>query len=84
MLNVAQIGVGYWGPNLLRNLVTNENILVKIAVDRSDERQKYIINKYPGIKVTDNTDLIFEDNDIIQARGGILAAYSHCIFVFWS
>tara|TARA_B000000460_G_scaffold81954_1_gene57155 strand:+ start:496 stop:1482 length:987 start_codon:yes stop_codon:yes gene_type:complete len=64
MLKIAQIGVGYWGPNLLRNLVTNENIIVKIAVDRSDERRKFIINKYPGIKVTDNTDLIFKDNDI--------------------
>ena len=46
MLKIAQIGVGYWGPNLLRNLVTNENIIVKIAVDRSDERRKFIINKY--------------------------------------
>ena len=64
MLKIAQIGVGYWGPNLLRNLVTNENIIVKIAVDRSDERRKFIINKYPSIKVTDNTDLIFKDNDI--------------------
>ena len=64
MLKIAQIGVGYWGPNLLRNLVTNENIFVKIAVDRSDERRKFIKNKYPGIKVTDNTDLIFKDNDI--------------------
>ena len=64
MLKIAQIGVGYWGPNLLRNLVTNENIFVKFAVDRSDERRKFIKNKYPGIKVTDNTDLIFKDNDI--------------------
>ena len=23
-LNVAQIGVGYWGPNLVRNLVNND------------------------------------------------------------
>ena len=28
-LNVAQIGVGYWGPNLLRNLTGNKNCIVK-------------------------------------------------------
>ena len=64
MLKIAQIGVGYWGPNLLRNLVTNQNISVKMAADRSEERRTFIINKYPDIRVTDNSDLIFKDNDI--------------------
>lgn len=28
MLNIAQIGVGYWGPNMLRNLVANKKCKV--------------------------------------------------------
>ena len=64
MLNVAQIGVGYWGPILLKNLVTNQNISVKMAADRSEERRTFVINKYPDVRVTDNSDLIFKDSDI--------------------
>ena len=26
IVNIAQVGVGYWGPNLLRNLVRNETL----------------------------------------------------------
>ncbi len=31
MINIAQIGVGYWGPNLLRNLVANKKCAVSSA-----------------------------------------------------
>ena len=54
MLKVAQIGVGYWGPNLLRNLVTNKNISVKMVADKSKERRTFVNNKYPDIPVTGN------------------------------
>ena len=64
MLKVAQIGVGYWGPNLLRNLVTDKNISVKMVADKSKERRTFVSNKYPDIPVTDNNDLIFKNNDI--------------------
>ena len=64
MLNVAQIGVGYWGPNLLRNLVTNQNISVKMVADKSSERRTFVSNRYPDITVTDNNDLIFKSSDI--------------------
>ena len=64
MLKVAQIGVGYWGPNLLRNLVTNKNISVKMVADKSKERRTFVNNKYPDIPVTDNNDLIFKNRDI--------------------
>jgi predicted dehydrogenase len=64
LLNVAQIGVGYWGPNLLRNLVTNQNISVKMVADKSSERRTFVSNRYPDITVTDNNDLIFKSSDI--------------------
>ena len=64
MLKVAQIGVGYWGPNLLRNLVTNKYISVKMVADKSKERRTFVNNKYPDIPVTGNNDLIFKNRDI--------------------
>jgi predicted dehydrogenase len=64
MINLAQIGVGYWGPNLLRNAVANPLCKVKTVSDLSKERQDYVKNLYPSIRVTANTDDIFNDPEI--------------------
>ncbi|GAI53308.1 unnamed protein product, partial [marine sediment metagenome] len=55
-INVAQIGVGYWGPNLLRNLVANKSVNVKKVVDLSSERREYVRGLYPAVSVTDKTE----------------------------
>jgi len=64
MLNIAQIGVGYWGPNLLRNLVTNKRCVVKTAVDLSKERCEYVRNLYPAIRVGSDVDQVFQNAEI--------------------
>ena len=64
ILNVAQIGVGYWGPNLLRNLVANKNSEVKTIVDLSVERQKFVRGLYPSVAVSDKIDDIIKDPEI--------------------
>jgi predicted dehydrogenase len=61
MLNVAQIGVGYWGPNLLRNFVANKRCHVTKVVDLSRERRHYVQELYPSIAVTDDADQVFQD-----------------------
>ena len=63
-LKVAQIGVGYWGPNLLRNLVANDCCHVKLAVDLSADRRDFVQSLYPDVKVSDDFEEIFSDPDI--------------------
>jgi predicted dehydrogenase len=70
MLNIAQIGVGYWGPNLLRNLVANKSCIVKTAVDLSKERREYVESLYPAIQVTDDVNHVFQDPEI---KGVVIA-----------
>ena len=64
MIIVAQIGVGYWGPNLLRNLVANSNCNVKTVMDLSEKRREYVKDLYPLIKVTGKVNEIFNDPEI--------------------
>lgn len=64
MLTIAQIGVGYWGPNLLRNLVANKSCRVKTVVDLSPARREYVIGLYPAIQVTDDVHQVFQDPEI--------------------
>lgn len=64
MVNTAQIGVGYWGPNLLRNLVSNKKCKVMTVADLSSERRDYVQRNYPAIKVTGNVDDILKNPEI--------------------
>ena len=64
MLNIAQIGVGYWGPNLLRNLDANSLCTVKAVVDLSKERRNFVSSHYPNIQTTDDIEAIINDSDI--------------------
>ena len=61
MLRIAQIGVGYWGPNILRNLVENKRCSVTAAVDLSLERREYVHRLYPAITVTDRIDDVLKE-----------------------
>ena len=64
MINIAQIGVGYWGPNLLRNLVSNKDCEVKTVVDYSEDRRKFVNDLYPSINTTDQINEVLNDNQI--------------------
>ena len=64
MINIAQIGVGYWGPNLLRNFSLNKDCTVKTVVELSSERKKFVNNLYPLVHVTSDVESVFNDSDI--------------------
>ena len=64
MIQVAQIGVGYWGPNLLRNLVANRRCRVKAVVELSEERRNYVQSLYPSVAVTDRVEDVFGDPEV--------------------
>jgi predicted dehydrogenase len=63
-ITAAQIGVGYWGPNLLRNLIGTPRCKVKMVADISEERRNFVSNLYPGIKVTPDIESVFTDSTI--------------------
>lgn len=67
MLSLAQIGVGYWGPNLLRNLSASKRCNVKTVVDLSAERRDYVRRLYPGIQTTDTVERVLQDPDVAAA-----------------
>jgi predicted dehydrogenase len=64
MLNISQIGVGYWGPNLLRNLIANNRCEVKKIAEVSSERRDYVRKLYPALHTTDTADDIFDDSSV--------------------
>ncbi len=63
-LVVAQAGIGYWGPNILRNLVGNPRCRVKTAADLSPERRKFVQGLYPGVATTADVESMIADPEI--------------------
>lgn len=64
MINVAVIGCGYWGPNLIRNLVSIPASRVKYVCDLSPERLIHIKNLYPDVLTTSDFSDILDDDEI--------------------
>src|SRR5262245_53481586 len=66
MLNIGLIGCGYWGPNLLRNLVSHANARVPLIAELDPARISYINEKYPKIRTTeDYFDLFCDQIDAV-------------------
>ena len=63
-IKIAQIGVGYWGPNLLRNLSENINCEVVMVVDLSEERRAFVENYYPNILLSDDIKDVISNPEI--------------------
>lgn len=64
MINMAVIGVGYWGPNLVRNFSNTEGASVVTVCDTSEERLQRIAHSYPGIKLTTDYASVLHDENV--------------------
>lgn len=60
-VKIAQIGVGYWGPNLLRNLYQIPRADLELVVDQAPERREFVRGSFPGVKVGESVDAVLED-----------------------
>src|SRR5688572_4284817 len=62
--SIAQIGFGYWGPNLARNLGTLAGPRWSHLVDLSPERREKAASLYPHVNVTDDLDAVLADDGV--------------------
>ena len=58
---VAQLGCGYWGPNLLRNFSSLSACDVKYVVDASSERRAFVERNFPKTKALESADRALDD-----------------------
>lgn len=54
MVNFGLVGVGYWGPNLARNLNNTENATLAWVCDASDKALGKIAAGYPKVSTTNS------------------------------
>lgn len=63
-MKVAVIGVGYWGPNLIRNFLTLDEVETVVACDRDEARLGKMQKTFPGIETTVSLDEVISRDDI--------------------
>ena len=63
MVTVGQIGCGYWGPHLLRNLSELPTCTVAMVADRDPARRAFVEARYPTVRTTEDA------GDVLNADG---------------
>ncbi len=64
MATFAVVGCGYWGPNLVRNLVGLPGSRVKTVCDSSVERLTHMSQLYPNVQTTRDFEQVVGDKEI--------------------
>jgi predicted dehydrogenase len=73
---VAVVGLGYWGPNLLRVLVERTDVRVRWICDTDSSRFDRLTRRYPTVEPTRELDDVLDDPEV----DGVLLAtpvFSH-------
>jgi predicted dehydrogenase len=63
-LVVAQLGCGYWGPNLLRNFAALPDCEVRYVVDASAERRDFVRRHFSRTTPIESADVALDDPDV--------------------
>ena len=61
---VGVVGLGYWGPNLLRVLIEMADVRVKWICDLDGERLARFGRRYPAVTQTRDVDAVLEDPEV--------------------
>jgi predicted dehydrogenase len=63
-MKVGIVGLGYWGPNLVRNFMVNKDVQEVIACDKRKDRLKFICDRFPSVRLNENYKELLEDRNV--------------------
>jgi len=62
--NVAVVGCGYWGPNLIRNFRSLPDCRLKVMCDLNQQRLKHLHQVYPEVEASADFEAVLADPEI--------------------
>lgn len=63
-MQLGVIGLGYWGPNIVRNAVTNSNITRVVCCDQDPKQLAKIKSSFNSVETIQNIDDLLKDDNI--------------------
>ena len=64
MIRIAQVGYGYWGPNLFRNFLLTKGCEIVTVCDKDVKRLQEIKKLHPTIHLTAKYEEILTDSSV--------------------
>src|SRR5207253_6021675 len=64
MVRVAVIGLGYWGPNLVRNFFNVAGPDLRLCCDRDTSRLESMSRSYPTVRMVTDAAEVFQNPEI--------------------
>ena len=61
-MKIGIIGLGYWGPNLVRNLLAQKSIRKIVACDLKEDRLEILKHKFPEVELTKDYSNLLDSN----------------------
>jgi len=75
-IGIAVVGAGYWGPNLIRNILASGQFALEWVCDLDVERARKVLGGNTSVKVTASLDDVLSD-DSVQAVAIATPARTH-------
>ncbi len=66
MLRVGIVGLGYWGPNLVRCFSEMDNCTVTAVCDHSQSQLRRLTDRFPGVQPVESFETLL-DRDLVDA-----------------
>ena len=63
-MKIAVVGLGYWGPNLVRNFLSTNDVENVVCCDLQQRRLDQIRKRYPGVEVCLSTEDLLRRTDV--------------------
>ncbi len=63
-MKIGIVGLGYWGPNLVRNFLAHKNVDNVVCYDVQQYKLEKIRNKFPGVEIVSSFDVLLKRSDV--------------------
>jgi predicted dehydrogenase len=63
-MKIGIVGMGYWGPNLVRNFLATSNVEGVVCCDMSEKRLQLAKRKFPSVELTASYEDLLSRDDI--------------------
>jgi protoporphyrinogen oxidase/predicted dehydrogenase len=63
-IRIAVVGLGYWGPNLVRNLADSSAFEISHLCDLREDVLEEMQSRYPGVRLTTRYEEVLRDSEV--------------------
>ncbi len=77
MINIAIIGAGNWGKNIVRNFAALDDVNLRYVADLDEDVRRSMQHHYPDACVTDDVDEALSDPDVDAAVIAVSAEHHY-------